>query len=806
MAFGIGMKRLILLVFLIGVLLPVYSQNNFKATDPQSVKVDQLSDDQIRKLMDQIEKNNLSEVQAVNLARAKGMTQIQIDQLKSRMEALKSGKSSQKSNVRKDSTSMWQDKHNFNSERVKIDSSKVDNRIFGFQFFNNENLTFEPNLTIPVSSSYVIGSGDEFQVDVWGLSEQSYQLAVDRQGNVVIPQVGVVSVGNLTLEEAQRRLIFNFSKIYSDLSSPSPSTFVNISLSQLKAIKVHVIGEVFVPGSYTLPGTASAFNALYLCGGPNKNGSFRDIQILRDGKKIASLDVYDFLINGNSSVNVALRDNDVILVPPYLKRVKAGGEFKRPGLFESKEGETVKDVLNYTGGFTENAYTSRIELYRNTSVKKEFKNVFEADFNHMFLVNGDSLFAGKISDRIDNMVSIDGAVFRPGAYEYEEGMSLKSLIDMADGVTENAFMNRGFVTRLKPDYTPYNFSFDVKRVLTGDETILLKGNDKIFIAFIDSIRETQTVFIGGEVLDAGHYRYSEGMTLGDLVIMSGGLKESASESSIEVMRRLPYHEADKSTTATAQLFQFAISRDLKMDNQGASFVLGVFDEVFVRSMPGFKGSSSAAIYGHVMYGGDYGLSSWNERISDLVKRAGGLTSNSYPEGARLIRKQVMNKEDLARREDLMLKDSTIRFSSYDFDVISIDLPKILANPGCKEDIYLKDKDLLRIPSIMQTVKISGEVLNPSATVYTKGWTTKKYVNRSGGFAVNAKQGKTYVLYPNGSSSATKGYLFFKKYPKITPGAEIVVPKKPERERIGPQGWVGIGSSLASIALVIATIW
>lgn len=806
MAFGIGMKRLILLVFLIGVLLPVYSQNNFKATDPQSVKVDQLSDDQIRKLMDQIEKNNLSEVQAVNLARAKGMTQIQIDQLKSRMEALKSGKSSQKSNVRKDSTSMWQDKHNFNSERVKIDSSKVDNRIFGFQFFNNENLTFEPNLTIPVSSSYVIGSGDEFQVDVWGLSEQSYQLAVDRQGNVVIPQVGVVSVGNLTLDEAQRRLTFNLSKIYSDLSSSSPSTFVNINLSQLKAIKVHVIGEVFVPGSYTLPGTASAFNALYLCGGPNKNGSFRDIQVLRDGKKIASLDVYDFLINGNSSVNIALRDNDVILVPPYLKRIKAGGEFKRPGLFESKEGETVKDVLSYAGGFTENAYTSRIELYRNTSIKKEFKNVFEADFNQMLLVNGDSLFAGKISDRIDNMVSIDGAVFRPGAYEYEEAMSLKSLIDLADGVTENAFLNRGFVTRLKPDYTPYNFSFDVKRILAGEETILLKGNDKVFIAFIDSIREAQTVFIGGEVLDAGNYRYSEGMTLGDLVIMSGGLKESASESSIEVMRRLPYQEADRSTTTTSQLFQFSISRDLKMDDQGASFVLGAFDEVFVRSMPGFKGSSSVSIYGHVMYGGDYGLSSWNERISDLVKRAGGLTSNSYPEGARLIRKHVMNKEDLARREDLMLKDSTIRFSSYDFDVISIDLPKILANPGSKEDIYLKDKDLLRIPSIMQTVKISGEVLNPSATVYTKGWTTKKYVNRSGGFAVNAKQGKTYVLYPNGSSAATQGYVLFKKYPKITPGAEIVVPKKPERERIGPQGWVGIGSSLASIALVIATIW
>lgn len=785
------------------VFIDITAQTSFKVTASQDVNA--LSDQQVMKLMAEIEKRGLSESQAMTMARARGMSQVQIDQLKKRMEKLKNKKSNS-STALKDTSDISESDAEFYSEKFNIDSTKIDQRIFGFQFFNSDNLTFEPNLTIPVSSSYVIGSGDEFQIDIWGLSEQSYTLNVDRNGNVIIPQVGVVSIGNMTLANAQSRLKQSLSRIYSDLASASPRTFANINLSTLKAIKVHVIGEVFTPGTYTLPGTASAFNALYLCGGPNKNGSFRDIQVIRDGKKIASLDVYDFLINGNSNVNVPLRDNDVVLVPPYLKRVKVGGEFKREGLYESKEGELITDLIKYAGGFTENAYSSRIELYRNTSKQREFKNILADEFQSISLLNGDSIYAGKISDRINNKVSIEGAVFRPGSYEFVEGLTLKALIDQADGLRENAFLNRGFVTRMKDDYTPESFSVNLRSILDGSETVVLKGNDNVFIAAIDSMREQQTVSIWGEVINMGIFHHADNMTLGDLVIMAGGFKESASESSIEVMRRLPYNEADKSTSATSQLFQFTISRDLKMDDAGSNFELSPFDEIFVRFMPGFKGSSIASIYGQVKYGGDYGLSSWNERISELVKRSGGLTQNAYPKGAKLIRKLDLNKEDLAKREDMMLKDSTLRFSSFNFDIVSIDLEKIMATPGCKEDIFLRNGDLLRIPSIMQTVKISGEVLNPSSTVYNKGWGTKRFVNMSGGFAMNAQKGKTYVLYPNGSSAATQGFIFLKKYPKITPGAEIIVPKKPERERIGAQGWMGIGSSLASIALVIATIW
>jgi len=770
-----------------------------------SKKVEDLSDQQIQQIVDEMNKRGLSETDAISIARSKGMTNDQIELLKKRIDEVKKGTASQSTSTKKGAKGInGESQQNEISQKEKIDSTQIDASIFGFSFFNNNKLTFDPNVNIPVSESYVVGGGDEIVIDIWGVSEQNYSLTVDRNGYITIPLVGPINIGGLSYKDAQTKIINNLAKIYSDIQSTNPRTFASVRMGTLKAIRVNVIGEVFAPGTYTLPGTASLFSALYLSGGPNKKGSFRDIQLIRSGKVIAHLDVYDFLINGNSEVNMLLRDNDIVMIPTYINRVRMGGAFKRVGIFEAKADETVNDMLKYAGGFEEAAYRGRVELYRNSDKEKEYKDVPENLFGFIQISNGDSLYAGKILPRFKNIVKISGSVFKPGNYEFTEGLKLSELIKRADGLNENAYMNRGLIRRLRSDYTPENISFSVEKIVNGVEDINLAANDSVVIASIDGMREKRTVAIWGEVQKMGKYEYGEMMKLGDLVLLAGGFKESASESSIEVMRRLPYNEADNSTGVTSKLFRFTISRELGLSDDGANFQLMPYDEVFVRFMPGYRKRGVVAVYGQVKFAGNYGLSSRTERVSDLVKRAGGINPNAYAQGAKLTRLIELTDEEIAKRKELMAKDSTIRFSDLNFEVVSIDLDKILQNPGGNEDIYMENGDRLEIPSTMQTVSVSGEVLNPSSTVFVDKWSAKQYVRRSGGFSVSAKKSKTYVLYPNGASKATRGFIF-KRYPEVLPGAEIVIPKKPEKEGISATAWVGIGSSLASIALAIATI-
>lgn len=794
--------------FFVGHLVNSQSTNasGLSGSLSKNVNVENLSDQQIQQIIDEMEKRGLTENDAVSLARAKGLSSDQIVVLKRRILEVKRGNTSQtaKTTAKASNGELEIQEEAIVSSKQLIDSLDYDASIFGFSFFNNEKLTFEPDVNIPVPDSYVIGAGDELIINIWGASEQTYQVIADRNGIINIPLVGPISINGVTFKDAQSIIIGRLSQIYSDIQSSSPRTFASVRMGTLKSIRVNVIGEVFMPGSYILPGTSSLFAALYLAGGPNKKGSFRDIQLIRGGKVIAHLDVYDYLINGNSEVNTLLRNNDIVMIPTYINRVRIAGAFKRVGIFEAKETETVADMLKFAGGFDEAAYKSRIQLYRNADREKEYKDVPDNLFNFIQITNGDSLYVSRILARFKNKVRINGAVFRPGDFEYTEGLKLSELIKHADGLTENAYLNRGLIYRLKEDFTPVNISFSVAKVANGTEDYDLKPNDEVLISSIDGMREQQTVSIWGEVQNMGIYQYSENLTLGDLLLMTGGLKESASQSSIEVMRRLPYDEADKSDGVTSKLFSFSISRDLSLENEGTNFQLLPYDEVFIRFMPGYRKRGVVSIFGQVKFAGNYGLTSRTERISDLINRAGGINKNSYPKGARLTRLLELTDEDKAKREELMHKDSTLRFSSLDFEIVSIDLEKILANPGGIEDIYLENGDRLEIPTVMQTITVSGEVLNPSSTVFIDKWNAKQYVNRSGGFAVNAKKSKTYVLYPNGAAAATRGFIF-RRYPNITPGAEIVVPKKPEREGIAPQAWLAIGSSLASIALAIATI-
>ncbi len=796
-----------LIIVLLGFML-ITIETNAQNVNPRDVNVENLSEKQIKDIITETEKRGLSESDAMALAKAKGLTREQIDLLAKRMEAVKNGSAKSKISERASGYSGAEmdiaDEGDL-SGKAEIESEKLDSRIFGLSLFNNEKLTFEPNINVPVPDSYLLGPGDHLHVDIWGSSEQSYHLTIDSNGRVNIPLLGPVYIGGLSLDIAKTQILSKLSSIYSDLRSTTPKTFASVRTGQLKTIKVNVVGEVFTPGTYTMPGTASLFNVLYLSGGPNRLGSFRDIQLIRGGKIVANLDVYDFLLNGNSTVNVALMDNDVVMIPTYINRIKMQGEFKRTGIFEAKKDETVADMLNYVGGFEVLANKSRIELYRTGEIEMEYRDIHQNELESVNIQNGDSLYVGKILERYRNKVNIVGAVFNPGNYQYTEGLMLSTLIKKANGLKENAFLSRGTISRLKPNYTPENLSFNVVNVIEGKEDYKLKPNDAVFISSIDDMQEKQTIAIWGEVQEMGVYQYGENITLGDLILMAGGFTEAASQSSIEVMRRLSYEEADKSAGKTSQLFQFGVNRDLRLDDDGSSFVLMPYDEIFVHFMPGFKKNSVVTMSGQIMYAGNYGLASRTERISEVIERAGGLTSYAYPKGAKLIREYELSKEEKAIRTELMKKDSTLRFTDLDFETVSIDLEKILNNPGTRDDIFLEHGDVIEIPAMLQTVKVSGEVLNPSSSVFVKGLSSKQYIHRSGGFSLNAKKGKTYILYPNGSSAAAKSYFFFRKYPKITPGAEVVIPRRPERSKMSTQAWIGIGSAMASLSLTVVTI-
>lgn len=790
----------VLLIFLTGMTVDAFAQQDTKNINPREVEISELSDSQIRRLYNEIENRGLSEQQATSLAMARGFSRQQIRDLRKRFEELE-----QKPVAAQTDTLQQSSVFGELTEKKQFEATEEEKKLFGFDFFNSERLTFEPGVNLPASDSYIIGIGDEISIDVWGASQQSYQINVDRAGNINIPNAGTVSVQGLTLKEAREKIFDKLALIYSDLKGEEPNTFANIYLGRIRPINVHVIGEVFAPGSYTLPGSATAFNALYLAGGPDMQGSFREIHVIRDGKIIQKLDVYEYLINGKSDENVTLRDDDVIMVPTYNNRVRMAGEFKRNGIFEGKDGETVADMLRYAGGFTDKAYSHRLEMFRNDSRQTRFKSISASEFEKVTIQNGDSIVAGEINDRIEDRVVIQGAVMRPGNYELQEDLTLSQLVEKADGLREDAFMPRGQVLRLDENLQLENVPFDVRELISGDYDLDLQREDVVTIYSIDSLRQERTLTIRGEVQQPGTFDYRDGTTLADLIAMAGGLNETAARSYIEVARRLSHEEAAQYQQQTGHLYQFTVSRDLELNKKDGNFELKPYDQVSVRKAPGYAESGSVRLTGEVTYSGEYNLNSRQERLSSVIKRAGGLTADAFPEGAMLTREVELSSKEKRMRKQLMESDSTLQFDDIGFEVLAIDLEEVVENPGSKEDVILREGDELHIPRELQTVKISGEVLNPVSIPYVEGKGLKYYVNQGGGFAEEARKRKTYVVYPNGRAAATNKVFVFNNYPKVLPGSEIVVPQKPEKEGLPPSAWVSIGSSVASMALTVVSI-
>ncbi len=793
------------LTFHLGIL---YGQQSVKLDDIKTTSAKELSDSQIEKLIKQFEKQNISIEEGLNIARIKGASESQIYELRKRIQTYQEEKHKQlrelkQNDLKKEGGSIMFSKRNFS------DVEKNNDQTFGFDFFNTKNLNFASNLNTPLSDDYIIGVGDNIQINVYGASQQDYSLQVKTNRAIQIPNIGPVYVGGVTWGEAKALIKSRLASIYNGMQGSSPNTFASINIGDVSGININVIGEVNSPGTYTLPATATVFNALYLAGGPGTNGSFRSIDVVRNGKTITTIDVYDYLINGDTRANIQLRNNDVVLVKPYLQRIFVEGAFKRQGIFEAKPGETLADVIRYAGGFTSDAYRKQVSLTRNNSQTLDFMTVDAANFESTPLLDGDQIESGKVVELYENRVTISGAVYRPGNYELTKGLTLKKLIEKAEGVKDDAFLERGIITRKLENLELKTLSFSVKDILNGKENIQLEREDKVLISSIFDMRESRTIEIMGAVQKPGTFPYAENLTLSDVIFMAGGFKEDAAISNIEIARRLSYEEAQDYSKDLVHTYTLSVNRELQLNKTDAQMLLKPFDYIYVRSAPGYnKGQGTVSIEGEVKYTGNYGIKHKQERISDLIKRAGDFTPEAYIEGVSLRRKTILTEAQYKARLRAASQDSTMNIEEVkkvEYEIVAIDIHNLLKHKGSNEDLILQDGDRLYIPSKMQTVNIKGAVLNPVAIAYRKNLNARDYINLSGGFSNNAKRRGVYVVYPNGEAHATRGFIF-RRWPKVVPGSEIVVPEKPQIDRAGQaQRWIGLGSGIAGIAASVAAL-
>jgi len=750
------------------------------AQDVKNVDVKTVPQQDIQKAQKAMQDAGLSVDQAADIARQRGATEQQISDFRDRL-----GEGSPGEQV---TTDPVQDASEAVEEQQDVERStrttgfEARGRIFGAYLFNSKNLTFEPRLNIQTPKTYEVGIGDQLLIHIWGNSQNDYQLVVNNNGQIIIPDVGPVYIAGLTFDAAEDRIKQRLTEIYADMGGSKPGTFAQVNMGQLRSIQVNLVGEVVTPGTYTLPVTATVFNGLYLSGGPGPIGSFRNIKIIRNNTIVKTIDIYNFLVNADPSDNITLKDGDIVFVPPVEKRVEVTGEFKREGLFELKENDMLNDLIRFAGGFTENAYLARTQVLRKTQQGQQIIDVRYDQIAATPLVNGDVIRNSSITDNFENRVTIAGAVYRPGEFEWTQGLTLSQLIEKADSLTPDAFQSRGIITRYNRDLTTAAIAFSVEEIANGSKDILLQPEDMVLIKSHFDLKEQPYITVNGEVLNPGQFNWSDNLTLGDALFLAGGLTEGADSTFIEIARRLSYGEAARLSDTIGHVIVANISRGLNIGRNDADLILQPWDQVSVRRAPNFRQGETAFITGEVTYAGAYAVTDKRMRISDLVEMAGGYTPQAYLKGATLER----FSEELGTER------------------VAIDLEYILDNPKSERDLFLNNGDRINIPEFMQTVKITGSVQNPFSITYEDGRHAKYYINRSGGFEARANKKKTYVQYPNGETAVTKG-LIIKRYPEVTPGSVVVVPEKPEKQPGDSSRWLAIASALASLAVSIATV-
>jgi protein involved in polysaccharide export with SLBB domain len=845
-------------VFILFICL-IVTQTASAQTNYAEVKVDELTDVQIRQLMQRAASAGYNDAQLEQMAAAQGMKAEEVAKLRTRVERIRKQEGNSGSNSSNNQNNS-DDQNNSRTYTNGADTTKgrfnlgnpgdkelrdafgnLIPKIFGVDLFRNSDLKFEPNLRLATPRGYIIGPDDQLLIDLTGDNEANYKLTVSPDGTIRLQYVGLISVGGLSIEAATSKIRAAMSSTYPSLRSGR--TNVAINLGNIRSIKVTILGEVVKPGTYTISSLSNVYNALSASGGPNDNGSFRKIQVIRNNKIVATVDIYSLLLKGMLNGNIRLQDQDVINIPVYQTRVEMSGEVKRPALFEVLNTENLEDVISFAGGFSNKAYSAKIKVLQNTNKERRITDVNADDFTKYSPLNGDKYIVEPILDRFANRVEITGAVFRPGQYELEPGLTLKQLIQKADGLKEDAFLNRGYVSRLNSDNTLALQSFDVSKILNGTEQdILLKREDKVTISSLFDLRDEYKVDIKGEVRAPGTFDYADGMTVQSLIQMAGGFKEGATPNRIEIARRIKNSDAMSASAQTAEVININISKDLLL--QDSTFILQPFDIVSIRNAEGYEVQRQVKLEGEVLYPGIYTISRKNEHISDLIKRAGGLTVLAFPEGASLKRpgsaivedkqtvdnngnlkngktlsaankaaKSKQNEEmqklaNLKRMQGTGVQDTAALVQEVKIlgsDLVGIDLVRILKKPESRYDLLMEDGDVISVPKQLQTVKVTGEVLRPINVVYRPNMNMKQYINGAGGFTYNANKKGAYIQYANGSVDATRKFLFFNNYPSIKPGAEIFVPKRAPRAPLGAAGIIGIFSGLATTAAVLISV-
>lgn len=751
------------------------------AQDVQSVDVKALPQSDIQKAQKAMQDAGLSTQDAANLARQKGATEQQIQDFENRLQDGKTPSENVISDPVQEASENVEEQQDV-EKSTRQSGFETSGRIFGSYLFNNKNLTFNPSINIQTPKNYEIGIGDQIIINIWGNSQNNYQLQVNKNGQILIPDVGPVYIAGNTFQEAENKIIQRLTSIYADMGGSNPQTFAQVNMGQLRSIQVNLVGEVAAPGTYTLPVTATVFNGLYLSGGPNSIGSFRNIKIIRNNNVFKTIDIYKFLVNADPSENVLLQDDDIIFIPAAEKRVDVNGEFKRNGIFELKEGEMLSDLIRFAGGFTENSYLSKTQIYRKTQQGYQISDVAFSQLATTPLINGDEIRNKQILSTFENRVTISGSVYRPGDYEWSPGLTLKQLILKADSIMPDAFLKRGIITRYNPDLTTSAISFNLEEVLTGKSNIALFPEDMVLIKSHFQLKEQSYITVNGEVLAPGKFNWSDELTLGDAIFLAGGFTEGADSTFIEVARRLSYEETAELTDKLVHTEVLNLSRDLSLNSNDAGFLLKPYDQISVRQAPGFRQDKTVFISGEVAYAGAYAVSDKKQKISDLIQMAGGLTPQAFIEGATLQR----YSNELGSEQ------------------VAINLKLIMNNPGSETDFFLNNGDRIYIPEYLPTVKITGSVQNPFSIAYQVGKTAKYYIDRSGGFNTDALKRKTYVRYANGTTAVTKSFLI-KNYPEVQPGSQIIVPQKPEKKATDSGKWIAWASVLSSLALSAATI-
>ncbi len=800
------MKKIIFLALLVlACSYSVYSQTlpaNFS-----NIRSAAISDAQLNQIVQQMGASGYKPGQFFELAVARGMNPAEATLVQDRINKKTNPLTSADNDSTVNTTDSLQRKTSGDTSNIKANPNPL--QLYGAEIFSNGNLTFEPNLRIATPVNYIIGPDDEIVVIISGYQEYNNRFKVNPEGFISIPNVGVVYVAGLTFEEASRRIKDKLTANgYSNIRTGL--TKVNITLGAIRSIRVTLLGEVRKPGTYTLPSLATVFNALYASGGPNDRGSFRNIEIIRNNTVAGKLDVYDFLSKGDLRSNILLADQDIIRIPTYTKRVTLKGAFKRPGIYEVTAGETLQDIISYAGGFTDDAATASISAVQLTSTQRRITDIPNTGFASFIPQNADQYTVGKIQDRYENRVQVSGAVFSPGSYAWQPGLTLKELLlNKAKGVKEEAYLAQGFIRRLQSDYSPVALNFNVSDVLAGRSNIILQKEDAVTILSNFDLRENFNVSIDGAVAKPGDIPYIDSLTLQDAILQAGGLTISA-DNKIEISRRTKKANPLDKNAEIAQTIE--VMYDSSFFSGGTNIKLEPYDRILVKANPSFVLPQQAFVNGDVLYPGSYTLQTKTETATSLINRSGGLLPTANAGSAYLLRLRDNATETERRRHlEAITNDDKQVYITNDmlgaYDRFILDLNYLKTHPGSVQDVVLKPGDVLVINPLNNNVKVSGQVYNPSISVYEEGKPLGYYIDRAGGYAPNSKKKNTLVIYPNGEAKKTKHFLFFKNSPSIAPGSEVIVPKEQvkERHRLSTGEVIGITGSVASLAAVVVAL-